>query len=89
MRSRLCLSENILIGTPAVLPCPSPSTTFAVVSEGDANSEVLYDLDRSRTRQPIVDDLLVYEVDDIENREHSALIEVFWSGGRAQGRAVR
>ena len=78
MPAILRLSQSIQIGTPIVLPCPSPLTSHAVVFEDDGETGALYGMDRSLDfHVPAPPE--IYTVDDIENRDREALLEVIWS----------
>jgi len=76
MQSTPLLSETITVDAPVVLPCLSPSTHFAVVFEDDGKSGAIHGLDRSREEQPMLGHLLIYEVDNTENRDHFPQAEV-------------
>ena len=58
----------------------SLSANVAVRFDYDVWRGTLYHRDPSRGKKPILDDLPIYGVDDIENLDDSAPDEGFWCG---------
>ena len=79
MASNIQLSEAITIGNPVTLEFPSPKTSFAVVFEDDGETGHFYGLNLEDQKQPVLDALHIYNVDDILDRDISLKLEIAWS----------
>jgi hypothetical protein len=89
MTSETQLSETITIGHPVTLECPSPKTSFAVIFEDDGETGYLYGLDLENKKQPVLDSLHIYNVQDILDPNVSVKLEIRWSeDGLKSGLAI-
>jgi hypothetical protein len=89
MTSETQLSETITIGNPVTLECPSPKTGFAVIFEDDGETGYLYGLDLENKKQPVLDSLHIYNVQDILDPNVSVKLEIRWSeDGLKSGLAI-
>ena len=79
MSSQTHLSETITIGNPITLECPSPKTSFAAIFEDDGETGYFYGLNLEDKKQPILDSLHIYDVQDILDPNVSVQIDIFWS----------
>jgi hypothetical protein len=79
MPSEILLTETITLGNPITLECPSPKTSYSVVFEDDGETGTLYGLNLEKTKQPILDSLLIYKVQDILDENVSVKVEISWS----------
>jgi len=79
MPSEIHLSENITIGNPITLECPSPKTSFAVIFEDDGETGYFYGLDLENKKQPVLDSLYIYNVKDVLDPNVSVKVEIIWS----------
>jgi hypothetical protein len=79
MASQTHLSEMITIGNPITLECPSPKTSFAVIFEDDGETGYFYGLNLEDKKQPVLDSLHIYNVQDILDPNVSLKVEIIWS----------
>ena len=79
MPSEIVLAETIILGSPITLECPSPKTSYSVVFEDDGETGMLYGLDHEKIKQPVLDSLLIYNVQDILDQNVSVKVEILWS----------
>jgi hypothetical protein len=79
MSSQTHLSEMITIGNPIALECPSPKTSFAVIFEDDGETGYFYGLNLEDKKQPVLDSLHIYNVQDILDPNVSLKVEIIWS----------
>jgi hypothetical protein len=74
MAQTTCLVGDIF------LDGPSPKIDhYHVVFEDDGNTGYLYAYDLRNEKQPILDALHIYNVQNIEDREKPSLFQIFWS----------
>ena len=67
------------VGTEFILDSRSPSSTFAVVFEDDAQTGYFYGLDMSRTDNAIVDAMHIYNVDNVSDKHIPSEASIVWS----------
>ena len=79
MSSQISLSETITMGNPITLDCSSPKASFAVVFEDDGETGYFYGLNLDNRKQPVLDALHIYNVEDVLDSEVSLKIEIRWS----------
>src|SRR5512133_51460 len=79
MPSETQLSETIVIGNPITLDCPSPKTSYAVIFEDDGETGYFYGLNLENKKQPVLDRLHIYNVEDVLDPNVSVKVEVIWS----------
>jgi hypothetical protein len=89
MTSETQLSETIIIGNSITLECPSSKTSFAVIFEDDGETGYFYGLDLENKKQPVLDSLHIYNVQDILDPNVSVKLEILWSeDGLKSGLAI-
>jgi hypothetical protein len=79
MSAQVVAEQEITVGTPATIEGLSPSAYYGVVFEDDGTTAYLYALDFSREKQPIVDSLLIYNVEQVTDGEKPSLVQLVWS----------
>ena len=79
MGSRIELQETLNVGTAAAYQSNSPKTPFAVVFEDDGDAAYLYALDTTRSEQPILDAMHIYNVGSVTDRDQPSTLQVAWS----------
>ncbi len=79
MAVNLIAEQQILVGEPTVLEGPSPTPPFVVVFEDDGETAYLYALDTTRDDNPIVDAMLIYNVDSVNDRHLPSTVQIVWS----------
>lgn len=67
------------VGQELVLEGPSPSAGFVTVFEDDGTTGYFYALDLSRTDNPIVDAVHIYNADNVTDRERPSNVRIVWS----------
>lgn len=73
MPSKVYVRETLKVGTPIVFESPSPRTSYMVVFEDDGETGYFYGLDTTRTEQPILDSLHIYNVRNVTDREKPSI----------------
>ena len=76
----LCARETFTVGEKVAIQAPAEAPPYSVVFEDDGKTGYLYALDNSRRDNPIVDALLIYNVEQITDRHLPCKLEVVWSG---------
>ena len=79
MSSEIQLSETIVIGNPITLECPSSKARYAVIFEDDGETGYFYGLNLENQKQPVLDRLHIYNVEDVLDQNVSIKIEIIWS----------
>lgn len=79
MSSQAYLSEMITIGSPITLESPSQKTSYAVVFEDDGETGYFYGLNLENKKQPVLDSLHIYNVQDVLDSNVSVQVEILWS----------
>ncbi|MDR3637851.1 MAG: DUF2251 domain-containing protein [Isosphaeraceae bacterium] len=79
MGVELVAEETITVGEPATVAGPSPRSTFAIYFEDDGDTGYLYGLDFSREGNPILDAMLIYNVDQVTDRDKPSSVQLIWS----------
>jgi hypothetical protein len=79
MAVELVAAETIRVGEPVVIEGRSPSTQFTTIFEDDGETGYFYGLDTSRQGQPILDAMLIYNVENVTDRDHPSIVRIVWS----------
>ncbi len=79
MSAQVVAEQEITVGTPTTIEGLSPSAYYGVVFEDDGTTGYLYALDFSRESQPIVDAVLIYNVEQVTDRDKPSLVQLVWS----------
>ena len=79
MAVKLVAEQEIQVGKPTVVEGPSPTPPFVVVFEDDGDAGYLYALDMSRSDNPIVDALHIYNVAAVSDKHLPSRVELVWS----------
>jgi hypothetical protein len=79
MPAELVAEETITVGQPVTIEGPSLEADFGVVFEEDGTTGYLYALDFSRTEQPIVDAVHIYNVTQVKDRDEPSVVQLAWS----------
>ena len=88
MGSSIQLQETLHVGQAAAYKSVSPKASFAVVFEDDGDTGYLYALDTTRTEQPILDTLHIYNVANVTDRSKPSTLQVAWSDDGLKAVAV-
>ena len=88
MGSSIQLQETLHVGQAAAYKSDSPKTPFAVVFEDDGDAAYLYALDTTRTDQPILDALHIYNVASVGDRTKPSTLQIAWSDDGLKAVAV-
>lgn len=72
--------QTIRVGEPVVIEARSPTKSLAVVFEDDGETGYFYALDTTRTDQPMVDALHIYDVAGVTDRDKPSVVQIRWSG---------
>ena len=79
MAIKLIAEQEIRVGEPTFIDAASPSMPFAVIFEDNGETGYFYALDKTRTDNPIVDALHIYNVVSVTDKHLSSKIELVWS----------
>lgn len=79
MGVKLVAEQEIRVGEATVIEGASPTPPFVVVFEDDGATGYLYALDKSRTDNPIVDALHIYNAAAVTDRHLPSQIQLVWS----------
>ena len=79
MSAKPVAQQQITIGQKAVIEGPSPDKKHVVVFEDDGDTGYFYALDKSRTDNPIVDALHIYNVTNVTDRHIPSTVGIVWS----------
>jgi hypothetical protein len=79
MGAKLIAEQEIRVGEPTVVEGASPTPPFVVVFEDDGTTGYFYALDMTRTENPIVDALLIYDVANVTDKHLPSKIRLVWS----------
>ena len=79
MSAQLVAEQTITVGEPTTIEGLSPSALYGVVFEDDGTTAYLYALDFSREKQPIVDSLHIYNVEEVTDRDKPSVVQLVWS----------
>ena len=73
------MGQKFLPGDRGWFASDSPSSSFSGVFEDDGETGYFYAYDRSRTDNPILDALHIYNVRNVTDREIESEVEILWS----------
>jgi hypothetical protein len=79
MSLKLIAEQEIKVGEPCVVKGASPTPPFVVVFEDDGMTGYFYALDTSRSSNPIVDAMQIYNVASVTDRHLPSKVELVWS----------
>lgn len=79
MPLKLVAEREIRVGEAVVIEGASPTPPFVVVFEDDGTTGYFYALDTSRTGNPIVDAMHIYNVDSVTDQQLPSTIGIVWS----------
>ena len=78
-RPVLVAKQRFLPGKQITLMGPSHCTPFSTVFEDDGDTGYFYGLDTREAEQPILDDLHVYNVNAVTDKDEPSLAQIVWS----------
>ena len=79
MAAKQVAEQDIQVGKEVVVEGPSPTPPFAAVFEDDGETGYFYALDTTRTENPIVDALHIYDVESVTDRHLPSKVQIVWS----------
>ncbi len=79
MAVKLVSEQEINVGEAIVVEGASPTPPFVVVFEDDGDTGYFYALDTSRTDNPILDALHIYDVASVTDKHLPSKIKLVWS----------
>ena len=79
MAVKLIAEQEIRVGQPVVVAGASPTPPFSVVFEDDGDTGYFYALDTSRTDNPIVDAMQIYNTAAVTDRHLPSTVQIVWS----------
>ena len=79
MAVTLTAEQEIRVGEPTVIGGRSPTPPFVVVFEDDGATGYFYAYDTSRTGNPIVDAMHIYNVADVTDKHLPSEVQIVWS----------
>lgn len=71
--------QMVKVGEPIVVQSDSPIGRYQAVFEDDGETGYFYALDTSRSDNPIVDALHIYNVKDVTDRDKPSQLHIVWS----------
>ena len=79
MPVKVVAEQEICVGDPVVVEGESPTPPYVVVFEDDGDTGYFYALDTSRTDNPIVDALHIYDAGAVRDRDVPSMVQIAWS----------
>jgi hypothetical protein len=79
MAVTLVAEQEIRVGEPTVIEGAAPTPPFVAVFEDDGATGYFYALDSSRTGNPIVDALHIYNVASVTDKHLPSKVQLVWS----------
>lgn len=80
MTIEVVATNDLMVGSPAVIEGGAPKGQFVAVFEDDGQTGYFYALDTSAVGNPIQDALHIYNVSQIADREIASTVKIGWSG---------
>jgi hypothetical protein len=79
MAVKLVAEQEIRVGETAFVQGASPTPPFVVIFEDDGTTGYFYAYDTSRTGNPIVDAMHIYNVADVTDKHLPSFVQIVWS----------
>jgi hypothetical protein len=79
MAVKLVAEQDLQPGKRTAIQAESPTPPFAVVFEDDGTTGYFYALDKSRSGNPILDTLHIYNVASVNDRHLTSKVQLVWS----------
>ncbi len=79
MAIKVVAEQEFQVGVPTLVEGPSPTPPYAVFFEDDGDTGYLYGLDTSRSENPIVDAVQIYNVASVADKHLPSLVQLAWS----------
>lgn len=71
--------ETLTVGSPIIIQQDSPNSRYSAFFEDDGETAYFYAVDSSRSSEPTLDAVLVYNVDNVVDRDKPSKVNVVWS----------
>ena len=71
--------ETLTVGTPIIIPQDSPNGLYSAFFEDEGETGYFYAVDLSRSADPIVDAVHIYNVANVVDRDRPSQVKIVWS----------